>query len=130
MCRRVASMKSFWKSAASRRTPRCGSRASSALARKCGRACRPIPSPATTLICECCEEFGGGSRQLPVKLPVKRTQKTEVLRYRPTTEPQLDDCSLTPGRRTDSPLPQETVMYETAVHSISAVQRDVLLRGH
>src|SRR3989442_98354 len=35
-------MKSFWKSAASRRTPRCGSRAPLAPARECGRACKPI----------------------------------------------------------------------------------------
>src|SRR6266480_5441960 len=56
-----------------------------------------IPSPATTLNCECSKEIGGGGHQLPVKLPVKRTQKKEVLCYWPVTEPQLDDCSLTPG---------------------------------
>src|SRR2546430_281478 len=39
-------MKSFWKSAASGRTPRCGWRATLALARKCGRVCKPITTCA------------------------------------------------------------------------------------
>src|SRR6266568_6741053 len=39
-------MKSFWKSAASRRTPPCGWRATLAPARKCGRAYKPITTCA------------------------------------------------------------------------------------
>src|SRR6266545_1576787 len=39
-------MKSCWKSVVSRRTPRCGWRATLAPARKCGRACKPITTCA------------------------------------------------------------------------------------